>query len=43
MAAEFSQEWVGQDMKLAVALGCIFVVLLFKPSGLFGTSKVERV
>ena len=43
MAAEFSQDWVGQDMKLAVALGCIFVVLLFKPSGLFGTSKVERV
>ena len=43
MAAEYSQDWVGQDMKLAVALGCIFVVLLFKPSGLFGTSKVERV
>ena len=42
-AAEFSKEWVGQDMKLAVALLCIFVVLLFKPSGLFGTSKVERV
>ena len=43
MAAEFSQEWVGQDMKLAVALILIFVVLLFKPSGLFGTAKVERV
>ena len=30
-------------MKLAVALLAIFVVLLFKPSGLFGTAKVERV
>ena len=43
MAAEYSAEWVGQDMKLTVALLLIFVVLLFKPSGLFGTSKVERV
>ncbi len=42
-AAEFSKDWVGQDMKLSVALLCIFVVLLFKPSGLFGTSKVVRV
>jgi branched-chain amino acid transport system permease protein len=43
MAAEFSQDWVGQDMKLTVALLVIFEVLLFKPSGLFGTAKVERV
>ena len=43
MAAELSPEWVGQDMKLTVALLVIFVVLLFKPSGLFGTQKVERV
>jgi branched-chain amino acid transport system permease protein len=43
MAAAYSEDWVGQDMKLAVALLVIFVVLLFKPSGLFGTSKVERV
>ncbi|MET0146054.1 MAG: branched-chain amino acid ABC transporter permease [Ilumatobacteraceae bacterium] len=43
VAAEFSEDWVGQDMKLAVALLVIFVVLLFKPSGLFGTAKVERV
>lgn len=42
-ASEFSENWVGQDMKLAVALLGIFVVLLFKPSGLFGTAKVERV
>ena len=43
VAAEFQPEWIGQDMKLAVALLAIFVVLLFKPSGLFGTAKVERV
>ena len=43
LAAEFSQEWVGQEMKLGVALLVIFVVLLVKPSGLFGTAKVERV
>jgi branched-chain amino acid transport system permease protein len=43
LAAEFSREWVGQEMKLGVALLVIFVVLLVKPSGLFGTAKVERV
>jgi len=43
LAAEFAEEWVGQEMKLAVALLAIFVVLLIKPSGLFGTAKVERV
>ena len=43
LAAEFAPGWIGQDMKLGVALAAIFVVLLFKPSGLFGTAKVERV
>jgi branched-chain amino acid transport system permease protein len=43
MAAEYEPEWIGQDMKFGVALVAIFVVLLFKPSGLFGTSKVARV
>ena len=43
MAAEFAPGWVGQEMKLAVALVCIFVVLLVRPSGLFGSTKVERV
>ena len=43
LAAEYQQEWIGQEMKLAVALLVIFVVLLVKPSGLFGTAKVERV
>jgi len=42
-AAEFAPGWIGQDMKLGVALVAIFVVLLFRPSGLFGTAKVERV
>ena len=43
LAAEYAQDWVGQEMKLAVALLCILVVLLVRPSGLFGTAKVERV
>ena len=43
IAAEYAPEWIGQEMKLSVALLCIFVVLLVKPSGLFGTEKVERV
>lgn len=43
LAAEYFQDWVGQEMKLAVALLCILVVLLVRPSGLFGTAKVERV
>jgi branched-chain amino acid transport system permease protein len=43
IAAEFAPGWVGQEMKLSVALLCMFVVLLVKPSGLFGTARVERV
>jgi branched-chain amino acid transport system permease protein len=43
LAAEYFEDWIGQEMKLAVALLAILVVLLVKPSGLFGTAKVERV
>jgi branched-chain amino acid transport system permease protein len=43
IAAEFAPGWIGQEMKLSVAVLCMFVVLLVKPSGLFGTQKVERV
>ena len=43
VAAELFPEWIGQEMKLSVAVLCMFVVLLVKPSGLFGTAKVERV
>lgn len=43
LAAGFAPEWIGQEMKLAVALTAIFVVLLLRPSGLFGTSAIERV
>ncbi len=43
LAASFAPGWVGQEMKLVVALLCIFVVLLVRPSGLFGSTKVERV
>lgn len=43
MAAGYSDEWIGQELKVGVALVVILVVLLVKPSGLFGTAKVERV
>jgi branched-chain amino acid transport system permease protein len=43
LASGYFPEWVGQEMKVAVAFIVIIVVLLFKPSGLFGTAKVERV
>ena len=43
LAAGFAPGWIGQDLKLSVALISIFVVLLVKPSGLFGSLKVERV
>ena len=43
LAAGYASEWVGQELKVGVALLVILVVLLVKPSGLFGTAKVERV
>jgi branched-chain amino acid transport system permease protein len=43
MAAGYFPEWIGQELRLGVALVIILVVLVFKPSGLFGTAKVERV
>ncbi len=43
MTAGYADEWVGQEMKVGVAFLVIVAVLLVKPSGLFGTSKVERV
>ena len=35
--------FIGTELKLTVALAMIIVVLLVKPSGLFGTSVVKRV
>ncbi len=43
LAAGYQPEWIGQELRLAVALLIIFIVLLFKPSGLFGSARVERV
>jgi branched-chain amino acid transport system permease protein len=43
MVAGYADQWVGQQMKIAVAFLVIVGVLLVKPSGLFGTAKVERV
>ena len=43
LAQGYAQEWIGQELKLGVAFLAIVVVLLVRPSGLFGTAKVERV
>lgn len=36
-------DWIGQDLKQSLALVIILVVLVFRPSGLFGSTRVERV
>jgi len=43
LVAGYADEWVGNEMKVGVAFLVILAVLLLRPSGLFGTSKVERV
>ncbi len=43
MVSGYQPTWVGNEMKQAVALLIILIVLLVRPSGLFGTAKVERV
>jgi len=43
LAAGYAPDWVGQEMKVGVSFLVIVAVLLFRPSGLFGTAKVERV
>ena len=39
----YVEDWIGQEMEVGVAFVVILVVLLVRPSGLFGTAKVERV
>jgi branched-chain amino acid transport system permease protein len=42
----YSEDWFGTDLgdiRIGVAFVVILVVLLFKPSGLFGSTRVERV
>jgi branched-chain amino acid transport system permease protein len=43
MVAGYQPDLVGQELKGVVSLLVILVVLLIKPSGLFGTQRVERV
>jgi len=43
MVASYQPDLVGQELKGVVSLLVILVVLLFKPSGLFGSQRVERV
>jgi branched-chain amino acid transport system permease protein len=40
--AGFYVDPIGSDLKILVPLGIIFVVLLIRPSGLFGSREVER-
>lgn len=43
LLAGYFPEWIGQELKLAVALMAILAVLAVRPTGLFGTRVVERV
>ncbi len=43
MVAGYLPDIIGQELKGSVSLLVILVVLLFRPSGLFGTRRVERV
>lgn len=43
MAAGYAKNWVGSELKLGIAFIIIVAVLVIRPSGLFGTQKVERV
>lgn len=43
LAAGYAQEWIGQELRTGVAFVVLLAVLSARPSGLFGTSKVQRV
>jgi branched-chain amino acid transport system permease protein len=43
MAAGYQPDIIGQELKGSLSLVIILVVLLFRPSGLFGSRRVERV
>ena len=43
LVAAYADQWVGQEMKVGVSFLVIVGVLIVRPSGIFGTSKVERV
>jgi branched-chain amino acid transport system permease protein len=43
MVAGYQPDLIGQELKGVVSLLVILVVLLLKPSGLFGSQRVERV
>jgi branched-chain amino acid transport system permease protein len=40
---QFVGEWISAELKLAVALIIIIVLLLIKPSGILGRSSKRRV
>jgi branched-chain amino acid transport system permease protein len=43
MAAGYEPDLIGQELRFTVSLLIILVVLLVRPSGLFGSQRVERV
>ena len=43
LVAGYQPDIIGQELKGVVSLVVILAVLLIKPSGLFGSERVERV
>ena len=43
MGAGYQPDIIGQELKGSLSLVIILIVLLFRPSGLFGSKRIERV
>jgi branched-chain amino acid transport system permease protein len=43
MGAGYQPDIIGQELKGSLSLVIILIVLLFRPSGLFGSKRTERV
>jgi branched-chain amino acid transport system permease protein len=43
MVAGYEPDVIGQELRGSVSLVIILIVLLFRPSGLFGSKRIERV
>lgn len=43
MVAGYQPDVIGDELKFGVSLVIILIVLLVRPSGLFGSQRVERV
>jgi branched-subunit amino acid ABC-type transport system permease component len=43
MGAGYQPDIIGPELKGSLSLVIILIVLLFRPSGLFGSRRIERV